>query len=61
MRRRPNPYRVLAHAIDVGDVHLAELLAQRLSGPPVGGNPLPAAAAAVERLMRFLALTHAPG
>ena len=30
MHRRPNPYRVLAHAIDAGDIRLAELLTARL-------------------------------
>ena len=30
MSRPPNPYRVLAHAIDAGDARLAELLTARL-------------------------------
>ena len=30
MYRPPNPYRVLAHAIDAGDARLAELLTARL-------------------------------
>ena len=30
MHHPPNPYRVLAHAIDAGDTRLAELLTARL-------------------------------
>lgn len=70
MRRRPNPYRVLAHALDVGDGRLAELLAARLMRPepaaapapgPVPVRSTPAAEAAVERLLDLLALLRTPG
>lgn len=56
MRRRPNPYRVLAYAIDVGDVRLAEVLALRLGtrNPLTRTGPALAAEGAVERLMRLL-------
>ena len=74
MRRRANPYRVLAHALDVGDMHLVELLLARLSGnggavaveaapaisrpAPRTRAPAPGAEAAVERLLALLALTR---
>ncbi|MEJ7655580.1 MAG: hypothetical protein WKF33_00930 [Thermoleophilaceae bacterium] len=62
MWRRPNPYRVLAHALDVGDLRLAELLALRLTEASRGGTPSTAAAqVAVERLVALLPLTEAPG
>jgi hypothetical protein len=51
MGRRPNPYRVLAHAIDAGDRRLAALLAARLRTPP----PHPAQRL-VERLVKALGL-----
>ena len=62
MRRRPNPYRVLAHALDVGDLRLAEVLTLRLTGTalPWRGSAS-AAEAAVERLMTLLAVSRARG
>ena len=62
MWRRPNPYRVLAHALDVGDRRLAELLALRLSGAsrPTARSTA-AAQTAVERLIALLPRTEAPG
>jgi len=53
-----NPYRVLAHAIDAGDVALARLLAARLAPAPAGGGPSTATGpgAVVERLLRTLGL-----
>lgn len=55
MRRRPNPYRVLAHAVDVGDLRLTELLVLRLSARGhIGAWPTAPAEAAVERLMTLL-------
>lgn len=48
---RPNPYRALAHAIDVGDGPLARLLHARLETPaPAGPERV------VHRLLRFLDL-----
>lgn len=62
MWRRPNPYRVLAHALDVGDRRLAELLALRLGGTSFDRTASTTAPqAAVERLVALLALTEAPG
>ena len=62
MRCRPNPYRVLAHALDAGDLRLAELLALRLTGMGlVGAGSAPAAEAAVERLMMLLRVSRARG
>jgi hypothetical protein len=62
MWRRPNPYRVLAHALDVGDRRLAELLALRLGGTGFDRTgSTTAAQAAVERLVALLPLTEAPG
>jgi hypothetical protein len=62
MWRRPNPYRVLAHALDVGDLRLAELLALRLTEASRGGTRSTAAAqVAVERLVALLPLTETPG
>jgi len=62
MRRRPNPYRVLAHAVDVGDLRLVELLALHLS-PRGSGHPWPSAPAeaAIERLMTLLSLSRGDG
>jgi hypothetical protein len=54
MRRPVNPYRVLAHAIDVGDQPLAALLAARLAKP--GSRRARAAGRVVERLIRTLGL-----
>lgn len=62
MRRPPNPYRVLAHALDVGDHRLAEVLTLRLSG--VGASVFrsaPAGEATVERLMRLLGVSGTRG
>lgn len=51
MSFRPNPYRALAHAIDVGDRPLALLLRARLEAPaPTGPERV------VQRLLRFLDL-----
>ena len=50
MGRPPNPYRVLAHALDVGDLRLAEVLSFHLTE----AGRTAAAQAAVERLMRLL-------
>jgi hypothetical protein len=62
MWRRPNPYRVLAHALDVGDRRLAELLVLRLAGSSRGSARSRAPAqAAVERLVALLLLPDAPG
>ena len=62
MRRRPNPYRVLAHALDVGDLRLAEALTLRLTGVRVTSQRSAAAAeAAVERLMTMLGVSRAHG
>ena len=55
MRRPPNPYRVLAHALDAGDLELARLLADRLLRP-AGERLPPAARDAVQRLARALKL-----
>jgi hypothetical protein len=53
MRSRPNPYRVLAHALDSGDARLAELLATRLLG--IARRPRGIGAArAIERLVQAL-------
>jgi hypothetical protein len=54
MRRRPNPHRVLAHAIECGDTRLAALLAARLLTAPrrPGAGP----DRVVERLVRALRL-----
>ena len=54
MHRRPNPYRVLAHAIDAGDARLAELLAARLLR--VDRRRSVGAGRVVERLVRALGL-----
>ena len=51
MRRPPNPYRVLAHAIDAGDRQLATLLSARLAR-----RPRTAADRVVDRLLRALNL-----
>ncbi len=57
MRRPPNPYRVLAHALDAGDRGLAEVLTLRLAR--VGGSV--AAEATVDRLMKLLGVSGARG
>ncbi|MDQ3092398.1 MAG: hypothetical protein M3R46_12235 [Actinomycetota bacterium] len=57
MRRPPNPYRVLAHALDVGDRRLAEALTFRLAAVGLSGPRQGAAAeATVERLNAALEL-----
>jgi len=63
MRHRPNPYRVLAFALDVGDHRLAELLTQRLfaCGRASTAAPGPAAEATVERLLALLRADAAHG
>jgi len=62
MRRPPNPYRVLAHALDVGDRHLAEALTFRLTRVGVSDHRQGAAAeATVERLMTLLGVSGACG
>jgi hypothetical protein len=62
MRRRPNPYRVLAHALDVGDRRLAEVLTLQLAGVDLSGaGPAAAAEATVERLMMLLGVSGARG
>lgn len=68
MRRRPNPYRVLAHALDAGDRRLAELLRLRLEAPRPpfvafeSSQPSrPAAETVVERLLALLPVSRAPG
>jgi hypothetical protein len=38
MRSPPSPYRVLAFAVDCGDLPLAALLAARLQRPPRAGS-----------------------
>jgi hypothetical protein len=53
MSHRPNPYRVLAHALDVGDHELAALLRRRLHW---GGSQRNAALGAVDRLLRVLGI-----
>jgi len=52
MRHRPNPYRVLAFAIDVGDLELAAALRRRLAGRRARRGPR----RTVERLVRSLGL-----
>jgi len=76
MRRRPNPYRVLAHALDVGDTRLIELLQARLgrcgrtvaiaavsptvAQPPGSHAPEAGAEAVVERLLALLSPGRSP-
>lgn len=56
MRPRPDPLKVLRHALRVGDEQLADLLIRRLSGRPRRpGAPPAAAVRTVERLSRWLA------
>jgi len=56
MRPRPDPVKVLRHALRAGDEQLADLLIRRLagrvhpSGPPSGG-----VARTIDRLSRWLA------
>jgi hypothetical protein len=52
MSHRPNPYRVLAFAIDVGDLELAAALRRRLATR----RPRRGARRTVERLVRSLGL-----
>ena len=52
MRHRPNPYRVLAFAIDVGDLELAAALRRRLAGQRVRRGPR----RTIERLVSSLGL-----
>lgn len=75
MRRRPNPYRVLAHALDVGDARLVELLQARLIGqvgsvaaagapgapPPSASAPSPLAPGAEAAVERLLSLLDPRG
>ncbi len=62
MRRPPNPYRVLAHALDFGDRRLAEALTCRLAGVGLSGSlPGAVAEATVERLMTLLGVSGARG
>jgi hypothetical protein len=53
MSHRPNPYRVLAHALDVGDHELAALVRRRLR---LRGRQRNAALGAVDRLLRVLGI-----
>ena len=53
MRHRPNPYRVLAFALDVGDLELAAALRARLAGRRARRG---APRRTVERLVRSLGL-----
>jgi len=61
MRRPPNPYRVLAHALDAGDRRLAEVLTLRLARVGLSGSGSVAAEATVDRLMKLLGVSGARG
>jgi hypothetical protein len=58
MRHRPNPYRVLAHAVEVGDRALAAALMRRL----ITHEPHERRAReAVDRLLRSFGMTSPRG